>query len=178
MKNQMFICEELAINNIWCCFCWWCRSRYIFFFHWSQSLLLILLFRRNLSREAEKWEKVKLRHQQQTVTRQRMEPWPPNRNYIKENLALNFLFVSLHYALFNYHPIKVEYNWKCFYTTLTLSNIYTSINSRSSLKTLIFIINISLSRILFHLLNVTFRPPFSSLPVLRNISYFFVTCSA
>ena len=123
MKNQMFICKELAINNIWCCFCWWCRSRYIFFFHWSQSLLLILLFRRNLSREAEKWEKVKLRHHQQTVTRQRMEPLPPNRNYIKENLALNFLFVSLHYALFNYHPIKVEYNWKSFYTTLTLSII-------------------------------------------------------
>ena len=135
MKNQMFICEELAINNIWCCFCWWCHSRYIFLFLRFQSLLLILLFRRNLSREAEKCEKVKLRHQRQTVTRQRMEPWPPNRNYIKENLALNFfsflfkqrlvilcafLFI-INYTLFYYHPIKVEYNWKYFYTNVDLT---------------------------------------------------------
>ena len=119
----MFICEELAINNIWCCFCWWCHSRYIFFFLWFQSLLLILLFRRNLSREAEKCEKVKPRHQRQTVTRQRMEPWPPNRNYIKENLALNFFsfLFMINYTLFYYHPIKVEYNWKYFYRNVDLT---------------------------------------------------------
>ena len=84
---------------------------------------IIIPFRRNLSREAEKCEKVKLRHQRQTVTRQRMEPWPPNRNYIKENLALNFFsfLFMINYTLFYYHPIKVEYNWKYFYTNVDLT---------------------------------------------------------
>ena len=131
----MFICEELAINNIWCCFCWWCHSRYLLISLVPEFTANIIIPQESFKgsgevREGETSPPATNCNEAEdgTLTTKQKLHQRKSRTWFFFHFSSSkdlfilcaFLFI-INYTLFYYHPIKVEYNWKYFYTNVDLT---------------------------------------------------------